>query len=81
MMLIRKKLFKLQGIAIVVLATLFLNPLSAKAKIFDGKPLPSICDTVVPNGGGLPYPIRDRRGDFVSNFRNSTYDLKIHLTL
>ncbi|MBL0199998.1 MAG: cell surface protein SprA [Chitinophagaceae bacterium] len=36
----------------------------------------TVADTVPVNSGPLPYPIRDRRGDFVGGENNRTLDLK-----
>jgi cell surface protein SprA len=71
MMLIRKKLLKLQGLAVVTIVALLLNSNYAYAKNLDGNPSPSKSDTIP-----LPYPISDRRGDVVSNNKKSTLDLK-----
>jgi cell surface protein SprA len=77
MLLIRTKFFGLIGFIILVAALLVLqtNPASALPGSHYTLTYNAV-DTVVPNyGDSLHYPIKDRRGDFVSNPGKSTFDL------
>jgi cell surface protein SprA len=69
MMLIRKNLLNLHGFAIslsLICSVLSFTPL--KAHFTE----PTIGADTIP----LPFPIYDRRGDGVSNYKRNTYDLK-----
>src|SRR5882757_2675075 len=76
MLLIRKMFPNIRcTIALVVLLVVFSNG-SASAKTLGGGPMHNRLDTVPINNSDLHYPIHDRRGDFVSNYGQSTYDFK-----
>ena len=77
MLLIRKENSRLPGY-IVLAVTLFVFGIgSANANPYHHKLLSAAGDTTVPNyRDSLHYPIYDRRGDFLSNYRRSTYDLR-----
>ena len=72
MLLIRKKI---SGplCYVVLLVTLSMLTNHASAIPYHTEFSPAIGDTVVPP---LHYPIHDRRGDFVSDYRRSTFDFK-----
>lgn len=75
MLLIRIKNTGLIGFVafLVMLVVLLTN--SASASNFHNSHLINKGDTTVPNyKDSLHYPIKDRRGDFVSNYRRSTFD-------
>jgi cell surface protein SprA len=74
MLLIRKFLLQMASIALCVILTAIAMP--AKAQTSFNKPPLALQDTLEPPPAGLPYPIRDRRGDFLSAGRTSTYDFK-----
>ncbi len=61
----------------VVAATLLMHlTVSVQAKPYHYELKPNAGDTVVPRyGDSLPYPIRDRRGDFFSSNNRRTIDL------
>ncbi len=77
MLLIRKKNSRLLGYAVLAVTLLMLINQNASAKPYHHALLFSIGDTTVPNyrDSILHYPIHDRRGDFVSNYRHRTLDL------
>lgn len=76
MLLIRRKNFpKLRCCVVLIIVLLLGNSGTVAAKSFGGKALHTVGDTIPPNIN-LPYPIRDRRGDFISDPRRSTYDLQ-----
>src|SRR5438874_9403204 len=76
-MLFKKKLissllkFMLLQLMLLVIIS---SSLSAKSNTTN-LPFNSIADTSKP-GDNLPFPIQDRRGDYVSNAEKNTYDLK-----
>lgn len=74
MLLIRKLLLQMAGIALFAILLTIAMP--AKAQMAFTKPPFTFTDTIVPPPAGLPYPITDRRGDFLSAGRTSTYDFK-----
>jgi len=77
MLLIRTKFFGLIGFIILVVALFVLQTNPASALPGGHYTLTyNAVDTVVPNyGDSLHYPIKDRRGDFVSDYGKSTFDL------
>ena len=72
MLLIRKKISGLLCYVVLVV-TLSMPNNYASAVPNHTEFSPAKADTVVPP---LHYPIRDRRGDFVSDYRRSTFDFK-----
>ena len=75
MLLIRKFRVQLPVYFVLALVLLMLNYGSASANPLSGTPSWNKGDTVVPNyKDSLHYPIHDRRGDFVSNNKRSTFD-------
>ena len=76
MLLIRKKIYRLTGYAVFAVFLSLAGTYNASATPFRTALLPAAGDTTVPNyKDSLHYPIHDRRGDFVSNYRRSTFDL------
>jgi hypothetical protein len=76
MLLIRKQRSRLIGCVVlaVTLCMLHINTVVANPHHYYN--LITVNDTVPANSGPLPYPIRDRRGDFVGGENNRTLDLK-----
>ena len=76
MLLIRKKNSGLLQCIVLAVALFVLGIGSATANPYHLNLLPAAGDTTVPNyRDSLHYPIHDRRGDFLANYRRSTYDL------
>ena len=73
MLLIRKNDLKLIGCMVLVATLLLLQPFSASANPHYPIRLQNKIDTVP---GNLPYPIKDRRGDFLTGDQRTTFDLK-----
>lgn len=76
MLLIRRKKFPKLPYCVVLTIVLLLgnsNSVLAKGK---GNIMPPPVGDTLPPSYNLPYPIKDRRGDFISDYRRSTYDLK-----
>ena len=78
MLLIRKKYSKLLGYAVWASMLLLFSGISASAKPYRALNLFNKGDTTFPNyrDSVLHYPIHDRRGDFISDYRHRTFDLK-----
>jgi cell surface protein SprA len=77
MLLIRKTVSKPSGFSVWVFVLVLFCFSSASAKTGHFPSSPNRGDTVVPNyKDSLHYPIHDRRGDFVSDYRKNTFDLK-----
>ena len=77
MLLIRKKTSGLLGYFVLVLTLSMLNSFTASAIPYHPENSPAIGDTTVPNyKDSLHYPIHDRRGDFISDYKRSTFDFK-----
>lgn len=75
MLLIRINDSRLIGFVVFAVMLFALQPVSASAKPNHHNPIVNIGDTSVPNyKDSLHYPISDRRGDFISNYRRSTFD-------
>jgi cell surface protein SprA len=75
MLLIRKLLLRTAGVALTAMLAHVSVPSYAQTA-FTKPPFTLQQDTLPPPPAGLPYPIRDRRGDFLSAGRTSTYDFK-----
>jgi len=77
MLLIRKKFTGVLCYCVLVLTLTMLNSFRSSAIPYHSELSPAIGDTTVPNyRDSLHYPIHDRRGDFVSDYRRSTFDFK-----
>ncbi len=77
MLLIRTKNSGLIGCIVWAVALLILPVKSTLAKSDHYNLIYNAVDTIVPNyADSLHYPIKDRRGDFVSNYGKSTFDFK-----
>ena len=77
MLLIRKEIVKLTGYVLLAVAFFVLGTVTASAKPYPFELKPAKADTIVPNyRDSLRFPISDRRGDFLSNPRRSTFDLR-----
>ena len=77
MLLIRKQNSRLFGCVVLALTLCMLHTNTVVANPFhDYDLITTVYDTVPVNNGPLPYPIRDRRGDFVGGENNRTLDLK-----
>ena len=77
MLLIRKEKLSLPGCFLLAIILFVLSTGTASARTPHPFPDRVAGDTIVPNyRDSLRFPIRDRRGDFLSNSRRSTYDLK-----
>ncbi len=77
MLLIRKQKSRLIGCVVLALTLCMLHVNTVVANphhFFDLST--TVYDTVPVNNGPLPYPIRDRRGDFVGGENNRTLDLQ-----
>lgn len=75
MLLIRTKNSRLIGCFVFTLAVCLMNTGSVNATPFFKNTILNVGDTTVPGyKDSLHYPIKDRRGDFVSNFNKSTFD-------
>jgi len=59
----------------VLLLVIFSSSLSAKNNAVNSFSNHSIVDTTGPIDTSLPFPIQDRRGDYLSNGEKNTYDL------
>ena len=76
MLLIRKKFSGLLGCIVFAVTLLMFHTQTVSAKPYGAGYLSAKGDTTVPNyRDSLHYPIHDRRGDFVSDYRRSTFDL------
>ncbi|HNJ28301.1 MAG TPA: cell surface protein SprA [Ferruginibacter sp.] len=73
MLLIRKDNLKLIGCVLLAGSLFLLQPVSASAGSRTPNLFQTKTDTLPTN---LPYPIRDRRGDFLNGGERSTFDLK-----
>jgi cell surface protein SprA len=77
MLLIRKSFSKIFCCGVLSVIIILFTADTAVAKTLKGTTALFFQDTTSPKGvKNLPFPIQDRRGDAVSNFRRSTYDLK-----
>ena len=77
MLLIRKKFSGLLCYSVLVLTLTMLNSFSASAVPYHTELSLAPGDTTVPNyRDSLHYPIHDRRGDFISDYKRSTFDFK-----
>ncbi|MBK9485412.1 MAG: cell surface protein SprA [Chitinophagaceae bacterium] len=76
MLLIRKQNSRLIGCVVLALTLCMLHTNTVVANPHHYYDLITVADTVPVNSGPLPYPIRDRRGDFVGGENNRTLDLK-----
>lgn len=77
MLLIRLKNSRLIGCMVLAVVLCALYPNAVTAKPYHYPTLISTGDTIVPNyRDSLHYPIRDRRGDFLSSENKRTLDLK-----
>lgn len=74
MLLIRTKNSGLIGCALLAVMLFVFNTNTAEASPNHNELKINITDTVPDNGGGLPFPIRDRRGDFFSSGTRNTLD-------
>ncbi len=75
MLLIRTKIFGLIGCVVLAVTLLVLQTNTANANPYHYNFIINVGDTTVPNyGDSLHYPIKDRRGDFVSSGTRSTFD-------
>ena len=76
MLLIRKTNSRLIGCVILAVALFVLQTNTAKANPYPYNVIINVGGTDVPvYADTLPYPIKDRRGDFVSGGSKSTFDL------
>ena len=74
-LLIRTKNSRLHCCVALVLTLCLLQTTAVKATPFHYDLKINAADTVVPNyGDSLHYPIKDRRGDFFSSGKKSTFD-------
>ncbi len=77
MLLIRKKFSRLPGYILLAVTLLVFNSGIVSAKSLHPTRLSDAGDTIVPNyRDSLHYQLHDRRGDFVSDYRRSTFDFK-----
>ena len=78
MLLRRKKISKLLGYAISAFVLFNVFSQNVSAKPFHADPLISRVDTIVPNyrDSFFHFPLHDRRGDFVSDYRRNTFDFR-----
>ncbi len=75
MLLIRKKFSRLLGYFVLAVTYSIFNIAAVSAKPHCPEPLPAKGDTTVPNyKDSLHYPIHDRRGDFIYDYKRSTFD-------
>jgi cell surface protein SprA len=74
MLLIRTKIAKLSACVLAITLCLLLTD-SVQAKPYRSDSRLNAGDTIVPRQDSLPYPIRDRRGDFLSSNNRRTLDL------
>lgn len=74
MLLIRRKLLPKLPYCVVLILLLLAG--SSNAVYAHGGHRNTVVDTLPPSNADLHYPIKDRRGDFISDYKRSTYDFQ-----